>query len=133
MPRALATKTIRSITSNLDSFKDITSPASSIIIDTEKNEIIDNKEELEEKHYIPTKAELDKHIEDNLHKKDEERKQYMLDDSKHSCGKCVKGQNMSGIPLVNMVRCAYNGVMVPFMGSPCEHYKFAKNRKNIYL
>ena len=76
---------------------------------------------------IPTREELDAHIQENLNNKPD----INFENQAHSdrCEFCQKAQNNTPNPRSVMRYCKYNGVMVSKYQANCEHFANDKKKR----
>ena len=91
---------------------------------------IDESKFIDEKFYIPSKEELDAHIEENRKLKQEELKkerEMELQNQTHGnkCGQCLKFTRQTPNQQSKMGYCLFNGLMVLKYQTICEAFKLS--------
>jgi hypothetical protein len=79
--------------------------------------------------YIPSKAELDEHINKNIAEREaREKLQREQEAEKETCGNCKKFTRTTPNPKSQMANCVYHGVMVMKHQTGCN--SFSRSKRN---
>ena len=93
---------------------------------------VEDQKEKNVKYYVPSKAELDEHIEQNRLAKEqvdqEEEKAIFKKNDGYVCFNCKRAMNITANPRPAMLNCQWNGVMIHRYKSGCGHIQI-KNKE----